>query len=165
MEDFTTGGRGGGGLNFCISWQLLFIYSSFLGQVKSALNICYAFYKFFPQEVNEVIKDADESEPVSLWRTSSATSFKDEPTPPPLLYSVQVNLKVIFSTYSLEVRHVIVEAVIIICITFRFYNKHFVVGIFLCFLVSSYHKTFFLCEVFDVLPSIPEAFIVLFVFF
>eukprot|EP00794_Sanderia_malayensis_P007184 gene7184-7990_t len=57
------------------------------------LNQLIFLQKGFIKEVNQVIRDVDENDPVPLWRTASNVSFPEEENAIPLLYSIQVNLK------------------------------------------------------------------------
>ena len=44
--------------------------------------------------MTEVMHDVDENEPIPFWRGTSKESVTDEENIVPLLYSIQINLKV-----------------------------------------------------------------------
>ena len=45
--------------------------------------------------MNQVISDVDDNEPVPIFRSFSKDSFTDGESSVPLLYSIQINLKVL----------------------------------------------------------------------
>ena len=55
------------------------------------------------KEVNQVMKDVDEHDPVPLWRTKSTESSPGSENIVPLLYSIQVNLKVSESIFHFNI--------------------------------------------------------------
>ena len=46
--------------------------------------------------MNQVIHDVDENEPIPFWRGTSNESVTEDENIVPMLYSIQINLKVLY---------------------------------------------------------------------